>query len=91
MKVHAALPSLTDTSGAAAEVQIRVLRGMPAWRKVSLVEDANRTARCLALAGIGLRFPGASREERIRLLMDLLLGRELADRVYGARPKIPER
>jgi hypothetical protein len=64
---------------------------MPACRKVSLVEDANRTARCLALAGVGLRFPGASREERIRLLMDLLLGSELADRVYGPRPTMLER
>jgi len=91
VKVNAAVPSVSDTSGAAAAVQIRVLRGMPACRKVSLVEDANRTARCLALAGIALRFPSASREERNRLLMDLLLGRELAERVYGPRPIIPER
>lgn len=58
---------------------------MPAARKVALVEDANRTARRLALAGIGLRFPEASAEERVRLLMDILLGKELAARVYGTR------
>lgn len=91
MKAKAATPSLTDTSRAAAAVQIRVLRGMSALRKVNLVEDANRTARCLALAGIGLRFPGASEEERIRLLMDLLLGEELASRVYGLRPTLSNR
>ncbi len=91
MKVNAALPSVTDTSSTAAAVQTRVLRGMPACRKVSLVEDANRTARCLALAGIGLRYPGASKEERIRLLMELFLGRDLADRVYGPRPIMSER
>jgi len=91
MKVHGAIPPLTDTSSAAAAVQIRVLRGMSARRKVSLVEDANRTARRLALAGIGLRFPGATQEERNRLLMDLLLGRELAERVYGPPPTMSER
>ncbi len=91
MKVHAAIPSLTDTSGAAAAVQIRVLRGMSAQRKVSLVDDANRTARRLALAGIGLRFPGASEEQRNRLLADLLLGTELAERVYGPPPTMSER
>lgn len=56
---------------------------MPASRKVGLVEDANRTARRLALAGIGLRFPDASEQERVRRLMDILLGADLAARVYG--------
>jgi hypothetical protein len=91
MKVHGDNPSLTDTSSAAAAMQIRVLRGMSARRKVSLVEDAGRTGRHLALAGIGLRFPGASEEERHRLLMDLLLGRELAELVYGPPPTMSER
>ncbi|MFQ5701891.1 MAG: hypothetical protein ACE5HU_08625 [Acidobacteriota bacterium] len=76
-------PSVTDTSCAARAVQIRLLRRMSARRKVKLVEDANRTARCLAMAGIALRSPGASAEERLRLLMDLFLGQELARRVYG--------
>ena len=85
MKNTAPAPSVNDTSDAAAEVQIRALRAMPASRKADLVEDANRTARRLALAGIGLRFPEASLEERIRLLMDILLGVDLAKRVYGPR------
>jgi hypothetical protein len=74
-----------DTSPAAADLQVKVLRDMPASRKVALVEDANRTARQLALAGIALRFPGASQKERVRLLMDIVLGAELAERVYGPR------
>lgn len=82
---------VSDTSEVAAKVQARVLRAMPARRKLSLVEDANRTARRLALAGIGLRFPGASPEERIRLLMDILLGGELAARVYGPPPATRQR
>jgi hypothetical protein len=82
---------MTDTSSAAAAVQVRVLREMTPARKVSLVEDANQAARRLALAGIGLRFPNSSEKERIRLLMDLLLGQELAERVYGPSPIILER
>ena len=81
---HARRP-LTDTSPDAAEVQLRILREMPAWRKVQLVEDANRTARRLALAGISLRHPDASETERVRLLMDLVLGESLAAEVYGPR------
>jgi len=91
MKVKPAARSLTDTARATAAVQIQVLRGMSPRRKVGLVEDANRTARCLALAGIGLRYPGSSQEERIRLLMNLLLGQELAGRVYGPGPTGPDR
>jgi hypothetical protein len=77
---------LTDTSPDVAEVQFRILREMPAWRKVQLVEDANRTARQLALAGISLRHPDASEAERLRLLLDLVLGEPLAAEVYGPRP-----
>ena len=74
---------LTDTSPDAAEVQLRIYRAMSPARKIALVEDANRTARRLALAGIELRFPHVSESERFRLLMDLILGKELAARVYG--------
>ena len=56
---------------------------MSPGRKVSLVEDANRMARRLALAGIDLRFPNASPAQRFRLLMDLVLGKELAAKAYG--------
>ena len=85
--MHRPLPnrSVNDTSDDAAEARHRVLRAMPPSRKVALVEDANRTARRLALAGIQLRFPGASDEERSRLLIDLLLGEELAVRAFGPR------
>ena len=84
-------PHLTDTSVAAAEVQLRVLRAMSPRRKVALVEDANRTARRLALAGIAVRNPQASAAERVRLLMDIVLGEELATRAFGPRGTAPGR
>jgi len=91
MQRHPPISGVNDTSVEAAEVQTRILGAMPPRRKIALVEDANRTARRLALAGIGLRFPEASSEDRIRLLMDLVLGDELAARVYGPRRRISER
>ncbi len=91
VKPKGAHQAASDTSPDAAAVQIRVLREMPATRKVSLVEDANRTARHLALAGIALRYPDASEALRFRLLMDLVLGEELAARAYGPRPEIAGR
>lgn len=85
--MHRPLPHrrATDTTDDAAEVQHRVMRTMSPSRKVALVEDANRTARRLALAGIQLRFPEASDDERSRLLIDLVLGEELAGRAFGPR------
>jgi len=85
MKNASNATSARDTSHAAADLQVKVLRAMPASRKLALVEDANRTARQLALAGIALRFPAASAKERVRLLMDIVLSVELAERVYGPR------
>lgn len=67
-------------------MQCRVLREMSPARKIELVEDANRTARRLAMAGIRLRYPDATPEQQFRLLMDIVLGEELAARVYGPRP-----
>lgn len=84
------IAGVNDTSVEAAELQSQVLRAMPPSRKISLVEDANRTARQLALAGIKLRFPTAAPEQTVRLLMDLILGDELAARVYGPRRGTPE-
>ena len=91
MQRHPPITGVNDTSAAAAEVQSRLLCAMPPNRKISLVEDANRTARRLALAGIRLRFPEATTEQSVRLLMDLILGDELAEKVYGPHPRIPAR
>ena len=80
------IPAPSEEEAAALAVQARILREMPAWRKLELVEDANRTSRALALAGLRHRFPAASEEDLVRLLMDLVLGEEAAARVYGCRP-----
>ena len=58
-------PGMSDTSEDARAVQFRVLRGMSPARKIALVEDANRAARRLAMAGISLRYPEATPEGRL--------------------------
>lgn len=76
--------ALSDTDPSSELVRIRILREMSPRRKVELVEDANRTSRLLALAGIRARHPELSIEQQQRQLMDLVLGKELAKQVYGS-------
>ena len=75
--------ALSDTDRSSEMARARVLREMSPRRKVQLVADANRTSRLLALAGIRARNPELSLEQQQRRLRDLVLGRELADQVYG--------
>lgn len=48
-----------------------------------MVEDANRTARLLAMAGLRERHQEDSEARLRRRLADLLLGPELAEKAYG--------
>ncbi len=79
----AALPQ--DTSLEAEAVRLEVLRRMPAWRRLELLDDACRMSRELARVGLRRRHPDAAPEVIERLLMDLVLGEALAERVYGPR------
>ncbi|NOZ95012.1 MAG: hypothetical protein GXP47_09790 [Acidobacteria bacterium] len=72
-----------DTSAVAEAVMLRIFRDMPAWRRLELLDDACRTARELTRAGLRSRNPGASAERIERLMMDLLLGEELAAAAFG--------
>ena len=78
------LPLFPDTSADAEEVLLAIYRSMPPWRKLQLVEDANRTASILAMAGLRIRHPGESEDRLRRRLFALRLGEDLATRVFGA-------
>ena len=75
-----------DTTPEAEEVQMEIYRRMSPGEKFALVEEANRRARALALAGLRQRYPNADEAELFRRLMDLTLGEELAMEVYGPLP-----
>ncbi len=76
-----------DTSSQMEQIQIEGLRQMPVWRKLALVGEMNRAVRELALAGLRQRQPQDTPAQRQRRLADLILGPELAARVYGPAPE----
>jgi hypothetical protein len=72
----------SDTDPKMEELQIRLLRESPAWRKMEMLAQLNASARLLALCGLRQRFPAASEVELRRKLADLLLGEDLARKVF---------
>lgn len=74
-----------DTEPAAEMALIAVMKTLPAWRKLELLDDACEMTRALVLAGLRRRFPGISEKELHRLLMDRLVGEETAERIWGPR------
>lgn len=77
---------LTDTDPKALEVHLRLMREAPAWRKLQLVDDLNRTLRALALSDLRRRYPEATETELRRRLAERLFGSALAKRAYGPGP-----
>jgi hypothetical protein len=76
-------PPLSDTHPDMEALQIRLLREAPPWRKLEMLAQLNASAHLLALSGLRLRFPAAGEAELRRRLAGLLLGEELARKVYG--------
>lgn len=76
-----------DTSPEVDEILFAYWREAPVWEKWQRMAQLNRSARLLALAGLRRRHPEASEEELRRRLADLILGPELAARVYGPLPE----
>ena len=73
----------SDTHPKAEAKQIELIRRMPAWKKLAIVDGLNNTVRTLALSGIKERNPNASPQEIHRALAELILGKELTRKVYG--------
>ena len=67
-----------DTSPEAEQVLILLLRRAPAWRKLQMVEDTNRSVKDLILAGLRERFSQDPPAILRRRLADAWLGPELA-------------
>ena len=72
-----------DTSPEAERVLIELLRQAPAWRKLRMVEDTNRSVKDLLRTGLRQRFPQDSPAMLRRRLADLWLGPELGAAAYG--------
>jgi hypothetical protein len=76
-------PYYSDTHPEIEEMQIELIRKMPSWKKFAVIDDLNETVRNLAISGIKQRYPEATLAQVQRLLADLLLGADLARKVYG--------
>ena len=73
----------SDTHPKREALQIQLLRQATPTRKMEMLAQLNASARTLALMGLRSRYPQASEAELRRRLADLLLGEELARKVYG--------
>lgn len=63
-------------------MQIEFIRRMPAWKKMAVVDGLNETVKTLAMSGIKERHPNATPQQTRRMLAELMLGAELARKVY---------
>ena len=73
----------SDTHPEMEALQIQLWRQASPTRKMSMLAQLNASARVLALAGLRSRYPRADEAELRRRLAELLLGNELAHKVYG--------
>jgi hypothetical protein len=72
-----------DTHPKMEALQIQLWRQASPTRKMEMLAQLNASARLLALTGLRSQYPQASAEELRRRLAALLLGEELARKVYG--------
>ena len=72
----------SDTHPKIERIQIELIRRMPSWKKFSIVDGLNETVKTLAIAGIKQRQPNATPEQIHRTLAAMMLGEELARKVY---------
>ncbi|MCS6774488.1 MAG: hypothetical protein RMM31_10495 [Anaerolineae bacterium] len=73
---------VSDTRGEVEALQIMLIRQMPTWKRVAIVESLTEMVKLMAISGIRQRHPDATTEQIHRLLAEAMLGAELARRVY---------
>lgn len=73
----------SDTDPRIEQMQIELWRQASPTRKMHMLAQLNASVRILAFAGLRSRYPNATETELRRKLADLLLGEELARKVYG--------
>jgi len=76
----------TDTHPDVERKQFELLRSIPVARKLVMAADLNQAAIEMALSGLRAQYPGENPARLRRRLADRLLGKELAEIVYGPLP-----
>jgi hypothetical protein len=72
----------SDTHPKIEQMQIELIRRMTTWKKFSVLDGLNETVKMLAVSGIKQRHPDATPQQVHRMLAELMLGEELARKVY---------
>jgi len=72
-----------DTHPKMEALQIQLWRQASPTRKMHMLAQMNASVRLLAMSGLRTQFPQASESELRFKLAGLLLGEELARKVYG--------
>jgi hypothetical protein len=67
---------MTDTSSAAANLQLQVLRRLPAERRLALAVEMSLAARALLIAGLHAEHPQWSPDQLRQSVLRLLLPAE---------------
>lgn len=78
----------SDTHPEMEALQVKLLRQVPGWRRLELMVSLCSSARDLALAGLRRQYAGSSDSEIQRRLADILLGEDLACKLYGEPPYV---
>ena len=76
----------SDTHPKMEALQIQLWRQASPTQKMNALAQLNASARLLALTGLRARYPQATEAELHRKLADLVLGEELARKVFGELP-----
>jgi len=71
-----------DTSPEMEELHLRLLRDLPPWRKMALLNQLIIAARQVAWQGLRQRYPDADEAELRRRFADLVLGPALAAQIH---------
>jgi len=74
--------TLSDTRPDVVALQRKLLRQAGAAQKLAMLGQMNQAVKTLALSGLRSRYPDDSVDMLRRRLMDMILGPELASRVY---------
>lgn len=73
-----------DTSLDVEAIQFAFYQEAPVWRKLKMMTQLHQMARTMAMSGLRRRHPEATEAQLRRYLADMLLGPELAARMYEA-------
>ncbi|HRW49745.1 MAG: hypothetical protein M9936_31770 [Caldilinea sp.] len=75
----------SDTHPRMEALQIQLWRQASPTRKMEMLAQLNQLARTLALTGLRSQYPDADDAELRFMLAELVLGEDMARKVYGER------